>query len=210
MDSVTKAEYELHSGITLTITPITAFARAGLLSQAARLVPEPDRTPYEQPVPDALEPGTLSKAEQSPEWVAKREAVEEVRWQKYVGLLLDATIKHPDREGLVEQFADTLSTLREVFKGQPAEAAFVNDWVFLLLTVLANSEEVAALQKIATGATPLTDAEIRNGLAYFRSVELQRADVRAGNNEQDAQGLSVSERRGKRSGSKGVSSRARV
>jgi hypothetical protein len=206
MEVIAKAEYELKRGVTVTVTPITAFARAALLARAAQLIPEPDRTPYEVEVPDAFEPGTLSKAEQSPEWQAKRQAVEEARWQKYIGLLLDTTISHPDRQGLIEMFSETITALRAAFEGQAASDAFVNDWVFLLLNVLATSEEVSALQKIATGATPLTDGELRSGLAYFRSVALQRPDVRAGDDKQDAQGLSIPERRSKRPGSKGTQS----
>jgi hypothetical protein len=205
MEVATKAEFALARGYTVFVTPITGFARSALMARAAQLIPPPDREPYEIEIEDALEPGTKSKAEQHPEWLAKMAEVETIRWQKYIGLLLKTTVTHPEADALVNAYADLLSELRPAFEGQPAEASFVNDWVFLLMNVLAEGREIQELVKIAQGATPLTDGEFRNGLSYFRSVEVQRADVSSGRGKPVAQGVPVPERRDKRPGAKGVS-----
>jgi hypothetical protein len=205
---ILKAEYELKNGIVLTVTPVTGFARAGLQMQADRLIPEPDRTPYEVEVPDALIEGTKSKAEQHPEWIAQMDRVRQQREQMYIGLLLNVTVTHPEKDELLALYADIVTAIREGYIGTLAESAFVSDWVVLILMKLAENSEVQALMKIAQGSTPLTQGEFINGLRFFRSVAIPRPNGGTDSGRKVSQDIPVSKRRDNRSGAQGAKSGA--
>lgn len=175
MSELTKqAKYELAKGITLTVTPLSGFAQKMLHASAAQRHPEPDRAPFEVEIPDALIPGTKTKAEESAEWLRLMRDVLQKRQQAQIGLLLDTAVTVDDRDALVAPYQNAVDQFWLAMSDLPIGAALASDWVTLLLGVLAEEQEVSALIKLAQGATPLTDGEIVDGFRYFRSVVLSR------------------------------------
>lgn len=191
MSELKQAKYELAKGITLTVTPLSGFAQKMLHASAAQRHPEPDRAPFEVEIPDALIPGTKTKAEESAEWLTAMRDVLQKRQQAQIGLLLDTAVTVDDRDALVKPYQNAVDQFWLATSDLPVGAALVSDWVTLLLGVLAEEQEVSALIKLAQGATPLTDAEIVDGFRYFRSMVLsrpRRANRHAAKEPQDIQG----------------------
>lgn len=171
---IRQAKFELHSGVVLTVTPLTGFAVRALHARAAELHPEPERTPFEVEIKDALIKGTKMRAEDSPEWLALMNVVLKRRQQAQIGLLLDATLAVDNRAELIAPYLPTATAIRDALENTPAGAAMVSDFITVLIGNLAEEFEVSALVRLAQGATPLTDAEIIDGWRYFRPMALRK------------------------------------
>lgn len=174
MSEIRQAQYELASGVTLTVTPLTGFMVQALHARATQLYPDVDREPYQVEIADALVAGTKTRAEDHPEWLQRMSDVLKRRAQAQMGLLLDATLNVPDREALIAPYLPTVKAVKEAMQDFPIAAAMLNDFLVVLIGVLAEKVEVDALVRLAQGATPLSDAEVLNGMRHFRSVVLSR------------------------------------
>lgn len=206
MSEINQAKFELHKGVILTITPLSAFAQKAFHARAAQMFPEPDRAPFEVEIEDAFKPGTKTKAEDSTEWLALMRDVLQLRSQAYIGLLLDATCNVEDRAALLEPYTHAVEAFKVAVKDLPVGAALSSNFVALLLGVLAEEQEVSALIRLAQGATPLTDAEIVDGYRYFRPVVVSRPGRANRTHKPQSQDIPASEQPAARPDDDGVRS----
>lgn len=166
-----KAVQELASGHTVTVTPISALFARALEVQAAKRHPKPALDPFRRELKSKIGGAKLSDdatTEAFPEYQAALQ-----RWVKVIqyakmGLVLDTTVDHPDKVALIEQHQSAIKLFRDAVD-EMTGAILVSDWVCVLFIFLATEEkEIGALYALAVGATPLSDGEISDGLAYFR------------------------------------------
>lgn len=173
--AVNQVGYELESGVMLVITPLTAVIQRTLRQAAAVAYPYPDPAPYIKPIVDSFEPGAMTRAEDSPEYLELRRGVDAMRLTYFWNLVIDACVDYADgpREKLIEQNARLIQTIRANIRGTETENVLLNDWVTLIISCLATGEsEVQEIVDIALGATPLTQAEIVDGFRMFRRMDL--------------------------------------
>lgn len=176
---ITKAAIELESGVTVYVTPVTLLVQRALLARAEDAHPEPDVTPYKRVIEDALVEGQMTDGTDDPEYKRLlREALER-RSQTYLGYLLDVAVDLDDRDAIVAQHKPMIERLRASFEGMPIYYAMTTDFVVVLVSVLVHREdEVRLLVRLAQRALPLSEGEIRDGLAFFRSMAVRKSDVR--------------------------------
>lgn len=190
---IDRAIFPLHKGLKLIISPVNGYAQRMLLRRAEELYPDPDRTPYEVVMEDALVPGTKLKAEDSLEWRELKFKALKKRQSCYIGLLLDTCITVDDREAVCAPYAREIEFIREAGMDTDEAAGFVSDFVLLLLTKFTMDGEIGALIRVCQGATPLDEAEIIDGLRYFRKVELSRPERRKTATGSKSQGIHAGE-----------------
>lgn len=140
------------------------------------MYPKPDPTPYRHEIEDHLVPGKLSDPESDPKYLEALQDIYNRRGECYLGLVLDAAVDVPDLDRYLSDHGDSLTKIKQAAQGHPIGAAFVTDKTALLWTVIMTEEEVAETMTLAAGARPLTDGDLVDGYAFFRSVALQRSD----------------------------------
>lgn len=166
-----QAVKELSSGYSVTVTPLTGLFVKALEVQAARLHPKPDLDAYRKELTSTLKAGKKTDdatTQAFPEYqAALQDWVMTVRFAK-MGLALDVAVDHPDKAALIAKHAPHIQLFKDALDDK-TRAILVSDWVCVLFMFLAaEEEEIGALYAIAVGATPLSDGEISDGLAFFR------------------------------------------
>lgn len=175
-----KAIFELNNKVRLIVTPVTAFTQKAIIARAEKLYPLPDKKLYELPMPEdeQLTRGQCYPAETNPLWTTDRMTIMQRRGFAALGMLLDTAVTvEQGREAIIQEYAETLTHLKEYMSGSVEEAGMVNDFVTLLTGVLIQEGEIGALMALVQSATPLTSGELSDGFSYFRPVELQRPNV---------------------------------
>lgn len=171
--------FKLQSGVEVTITPLTPMGQAHFLKQALELCPDPDPTPYEKPLPDALVEGDKIAATNDPEYVRLLKAAQARRSFVHQNLLLDAMADIEDRETVLHRHCKVIENTRGAVvnigsKAEPLYAEIEPDFVRLLYVSLALPSEIAEIVKLIVRLTPLEPGEVIEGLKFFRGVGLQR------------------------------------
>lgn len=171
--NTTQAYYDLASGVRLILTPLTLLAQRAINAAIVMQYPYPDKAPYERPVENAFEAGDVLPAEENPDYIAARAAIDEVRTQEFWNRLLDVGADAHNRDELIKQNARLISIMREQIANQPLASQARTDWSILLLSTLATETEVKEIVAAIQGNLPITNAELVDGFRFFRRLDVQ-------------------------------------
>jgi len=163
--------YEALSGVIFHITPISlAVARAIELSVNDK-IPYPDPKPYqvEDPSEVAFTPGQVSRAEDNPDYIEAKKAIDLQRmkqWDKIVFEYCAKMPKYPTRESLINDFKSQLDDLKKIAKFKADD----DDYDIIMLSfVLTGNLDFAHINRLATQQTALAPAEVAQGIRFFRA-----------------------------------------
>lgn len=171
---------EIEWGRTVYVTPLSAFAARAISQRALEKFPDPDPTPFEKPLPDAVIEGEVLPATNDPEYVA---LVTDTRNKRnlyiHAAILAMTQIEGVSRDELIGAYKEQLTVLR-TFGELPED-----DYVAALRTFVLKPADYAAIVLAATNKMPLSQGEILDGLRIFRPV-LQRRDADGSGGEASA------------------------
>lgn len=168
--------YDLKSGVKLFITPLSILGNSHFTKRSIEMYPDPDPTPYEAPLKDALVEGDKRSAMSDPAYVALLQPVQTRRAFAYQNLLLAAAVDTPEREHVLSKYAHLITSTRGAVVPLPGgiTQTIEDDFVRLLYLSLATPEEIKTVVSHIVRLLPLEPGEVIDGLKFFRGVELQR------------------------------------
>lgn len=168
MADETLYQVELSGGETLSLRPLSPYARLAFIEKAAQLFPMPDPTPFQQIVPNTPAGVTvMTPPEDDPRY---REMADEVnvRRANYVNnAIITASVVDIEggQEAAIQRHAEQLDTIRRL----GAVPEDYSEWqATLLLCVIRSREEVSQLINLATSKFPLDDKERGEAVKIFR------------------------------------------
>lgn len=157
-------EIHTHAGVTLHVTPLSQQAMQSLVSVAVELHPLPDPKPYETEIEGAFIEGDKRPARENPEYVALVNAIEAER-QVFLRLaLLAASVDAPQREQIIAYYRTRATRMMSYISGKTDDDL----WPLILQWYVLNDAELVSVLQIAQDKAPLTEAEIREGVKFFR------------------------------------------
>lgn len=157
---------DTYTGVTLVVTPLTLTARQLILQAVQQQWPMPDKTLYER-VSDMPELGSDEPAkipaESNPGYIAAVEIIESARAKALQEAVLNVAVSHPSQDELIRHHLPTLRKLRDL-----SDDVYEADWPALIQMVLASEVELMQVFAAVNRRLALTEAEIINGMRYFR------------------------------------------
>ena len=179
-------EIQLDNGVTAYVTPLKPFAARAIIKRGEELYPDPDPEPFERPIEDALVPGTVTPADEHPEYKA---LLREVRTKRSLHLqsavLACVQIADCTREEVIAQYREQLAALRQF--GDIDE----DDYVAALRSFMLTTNEYAAIINAASMKLPLNAEEVKDGMRIFR-YHVQRATAGASDGAEGASDIPAS------------------
>lgn len=158
------------TGVELWVQPVSPFTFRAIRQKARELFPDPDETPYRQPIPNAALAGETTSAWDNPAYIRLAAEAERQR-SSYVtnAIIVLACDRTPNKAELAAQFRDQLLTLQKwmTLPEDGWEAA-------LLHCVLIGQDEPQIISDLASEKLPLTPEEVEAGIARFFRPDLQR------------------------------------
>lgn len=158
-------EVPLDNGEVLLIAALSPYVRNGLYQLATEAYPDPDKTPYEQEVPNAAVP-MKTPAEDNLEYRQLRATAQVRRLAAfYESVLRSGCIVGVvgGIEAALERYDHELRTVRKAMKLEGERDDFLDLVKYVLLS---NGKEVQAIANAATVA--LTQEEVTRGVESFR------------------------------------------
>lgn len=173
-------QYDCYSGVMAHITPLNIPTLKAIQLKARTRFPYPDPRPYQVEEENAFIPGTLSKAEDNPQYVADCKAVDRERALWVDRTIFDWAVSFPQfktRDEMVAWFRPKLNALREIAELPTDDYEAVLFHLVLVwnqpglnakkeLTVEAS--EYNRLIQLAIQGVSLTPAEVTDGIRFFR------------------------------------------
>ncbi len=174
-------EVHTHSGVTVYVTPLTQQAMQSLVVAASALHPLPDPKPYETVIEGAFVEGDTRPARENPAYVA---LVNEIEMERQLFLrmaLLSAAVDSPMREQIVAYYRPRTTRMMAYVSGKTDDDL----WPLVLQWYVLNEAELVSVLQIAQDKAPLTEAEIREGVKFFRPA-VRRPTAASGHRPQSA------------------------
>ncbi len=173
-------EYECYSGIMAYVIPLNIPTLKAIQLKAKTRFPYPDPRPYQVEEENAFVPGTLSKPEDNPQYVADCKAVDRERALWVDRTIFDWSVSFPQfktRDELVAWFRPKLNALREI--AELPEDDYEATLFHLVLVwnqptinessqLTVGASEYNRLIQMAIQGVALTPAEVTEGIRFFR------------------------------------------
>ena len=175
-----KIIYECQSGVIAHITPLNIATLRAIQLKATDLFPYPDKAPYQKPEENAFVEGTLTPAEDNPEYVAKVREIDSQRAQwadKAIFNYAAKFPKYPTKQALVDAYREQLNELRQIanLPEDDYEAVMLHlvlTWNQLATDSNKNIVDVGSdfkrIIQLAIQTVALTPAEVQAGIRFFR------------------------------------------
>lgn len=161
-------EIELDSGVMVHVTPLNLWVYQQLQEAAAEQFPDPDKTPYEEDLPDAATPDIKIPAEENPDYQEAIAAQHSQRVNFILEWLLRRSLKFPEGEdALRERFSGLVNDLKDI-----RPALDLDDWMTFVKCILVSPVEFNIINAIVQDRLPITEVEVREAYRLFRP-ELQ-------------------------------------
>lgn len=162
------------SGVRLHIRPVNGAVVRAMVAKGESELPYPDPSPYMKQEEGAV-PGTLTLAEDDPEYVKLCKAVDAKRNHRLNSALLDFCVSYPDfgsRDDLLNYFAPQREALRKVATLPDDNWEATRDYIILSgdKSRQLGSNDYADAISLCVQGVALTGGEIADGLRIFRPV----------------------------------------
>lgn len=167
MQSKKVTEIILDSGIKVWVSPMSRYARNGLAEAAEKLYPYPDKSQFEEELPeDVAIPGMKIPAEEHPDYQAQVASANRQRGDHISGAMLNLCVVYPDfasRQEIIDHFAPYLDEQRDwlALPEDPWEATLR----FAVISSVADENQIMA---IVGDTLPVTEKEVNDNVRIFQ------------------------------------------
>ena len=154
---------DLDSGTTVYVTALSIYIRQTILENARKKFPDPDPTPYQKKVADAVEGFTVPATESKEYLLAMGQVLNERNRYMNERVVLYAVVEVPNKEDLIRRYASRIALMKEdgVLPDDPWQAT-------LLGALVRTNSDINKIMAVANESEPLTEAEVTNSARLFR------------------------------------------